>query len=238
MILFNDLTIFTEYLIPSIFVIYLYNKRTGKLNQVFSLIHLLLLSAIPIFTALFLLDLNPFTLFKYTWTSWTTPVQYIFFMILIYYSSYNKEKDKPYSITMSLHMALFCGYMYEIPRYLYLQGLNGLIRFNRQSPFLIHYGIISGFVILWMLRDKKLNYGFGLLFSVALYTVYVIDYVSFHTLVYNNFVFLGFYFPRINILRFPSMMVLYFLVNDIWVNYPHRYKKILTCPQCIAEKNK
>jgi hypothetical protein len=148
-------------------------------------------------------------------------------MILIYKTVHKKTGDLPYSVTLSFHFASLSGYLYEFPRYLSLQGWDGVIRYNRYSPFLIDYSFVAFFVILWLLESKgfKMNVRTVLVFfCYGVFTVWYyfnFDYVQSLRPAYVWFLGVKLYW--IIFLRLPTMIFLLSLTKTLNINNVNNY---------------
>ena len=206
-----DHPLLNEYLIPSVFLLYLAYRRDWKVEPFFTAIYYLVLLALPVYIIMVSLGFNYFEYLKYSWTTATTPVQYMVFIIVAYALLYNLTDDRPYSITTSLHMALAAGYLYEVPRYIYLQGLIRVLRFNKYSLFPVHYSIISVFLVAWLLHIQEFKVSRWFILGVANYLCYcAVFYLGYEWLQSIRFLtyFGGYMVPWINLYRVPAMLML------------------------------
>ena len=170
--------------------------------------------SIPLTYILYHLGVNPFDYLQRTWTTLRTPIQYLSFILLTYIHTYTKTNDIPYSFTLAIHSASAAGYIYEIPRFLVLQGLSGVFRFNKYSPIRIEYSIFAILIIVTMLF--MYNYTPTRYTNVAalLYIAYFIGYPTLQRVrVFTRFH--GIQIPWINLYRLPAMLLLFSLSTGL-----------------------
>ena len=164
----------------------------------------------------YLSGFNLLTLVNNSWRTWATPTQYAVFMILAYELSYNKTQDTSYSMVLSVHMASAAGYLYEIPRYLTLQGFRGLLRVNKFSVFHIDYAILAVFVVMWLLWRKGVKTNRLLLCGYCLYTVWY--FFNFNDVQSVKYIYAWFYdirVPWVCLFRSPTMLFLLSLTQTL-----------------------
>ena len=213
-----DHTLINEYIMPSVFAAYLMYRVYPRAAPLFRAVHALFYVAPAIYLSLVAAGFNVFEGIEYSWTTVTTPVQYMVFILVLYWLIYAKTDDQPYAVTLSLHMALVSGYLYEVPRWIYLQGLPRIIRFNRYGLFWVHYSIISVFLVAWLLCSKRWRINWLAALGVANYVFYcAVFYFGYEWLWSFRFTvyFDSFMIPWINLYRVPAMLMFLCLVSGI-----------------------
>lgn len=219
--MYVDHSLIKEYLPLTIFILYLIHLKTKRIEWVFHIGILSLYGFTILFTGLRILGHNLLGFITSNWRTWATPAMYLGFVILAYRLAYKKTLDHPYSITLSCHMALATGYLYEAPRYLYLQGLKGLLRVSKYSVFRVHYAIISLIIIVWMLHLKDMKYNPIVLFGIQQYEIYFLVFWAKYEWLYEirwQF-FFGRYLPWIYFYRFPAMIMMLLAISQIKLDY-------------------
>ena len=215
-----DHTLINEYIMPSVFAAYLLSHKYPRLEPIFNAAYYIMHAIPPLYLLMVAAGYNVFEGIEYSWTTVTTPVQYMAFVLLLYWLIYAKTDDRPYAVTLSLHMALASGYLYEVPRWIHLQGLLRIIRFNQYGLFWVHYSIISVFIVVWLLYSKRFKLNRLAALGVADYALYcVIFYLGYEWLQSFRFtIYYGsFMIPWINLYRIPAMLMFVYLVSGISV---------------------
>lgn len=205
--MYIDHSILKETIPSLILVLYIFNEKT---KTVFNLIYLSLIAFTIYFTATHLLGIEVLGFITSNWRTWATPALYLAFILATYHISYSKTRDLPYSITLSTHMALATGYLYEAPRYLILQGPLGLIRYSKYSLFTIQYALVSIPIIYLLLRKKGLKHDKWLLFGALNYLIYFTLFILKYEWLQNiRFIktFDGYFVPWIYLYRLPTMIM-------------------------------
>lgn len=217
--MFVDHSIIKEYGILLIFLLYLAHLRTRRLEWVFHIGILSLYSFSIIYTFTHIRGYDLLGFISSNWRTWATPAMYLVFTLVTYGVAHTKTRDHPYSITLACHMTLATGYLYEAPRYLYLQGLRGLIRFSKYSPFRVQYAIISIIIIAWLLLKKKVELNPIVLLGMQQYEVYfLVFWIKYEWLQEIRFIHLikfGYFIPWIYLYRLPAMIMLLLAVTQI-----------------------
>jgi len=212
-----DHSLYKENIPFLILLVYLLNIKYKSLGSVFNGTIYAVAGFIPIFTALYVKGFNPFTYLQYSWRTWTTPVQYALFILVTYLIAYRRTGDTPYSVTLGLHLASASGYLYEVPRYINLQGIGWVIRFNKYSPFIVTYSIIALFVIIALFYQKEYKTTHRTLYTLSAYLLYSAWYSvnldSVYALKRKYIWIMGHDIPWISIFKLPTML---FLVALTW----------------------
>lgn len=201
-------------------LLYLAHLRTRRLEWVFHIGILSLYSFAILYTFTHVRGYDLLGFISSNWRTWATPAMYLVFTLLTYGVAHTKTRDHPYSITLACHMALATGYLYEAPRYLYLQGIRGLIRFSKYSVFRVHYAIISLIIIAWLLYRKNAELmSPRVLLGVTFYTTYFAwFYVNYEWLQEIRFIYVikyGYFIPWIYLYRLPAMTMLLLAVTQL-----------------------
>src|SRR4030042_2192162 len=100
-----DHTLLNEYLLPSVVLLYLAYRRGWKVEPFFTAVYYLVLLALPVYIIMVSLGFNYFEYLKYSWTTATTPVQYMVFIIIAYALLYNLTDARPSYIPTSPQLA-------------------------------------------------------------------------------------------------------------------------------------
>jgi hypothetical protein len=231
--MYIDHSIIKEYVPLALLILYLAHLKTKRLEWVFHIGILSLYSFSILFTLTHIRGYNMLGFITSNWRTWATPAMYLVFTLLTYGFAHTKTRDHPYSITLACHMTLATGYLYEAPRYLYLQGFRGLIRVSKHSPFRIHYAIISIIIIIWLLVNKKMEINPVVLFGLQQYEIYFLVFyakyewlqrIRFETWLHQQIVYdsLGVphsikvvLVPWIYLYRVPAMIMMLLAVSQI-----------------------
>ena len=225
--MFIEPSIIKEYGALLVLLLYLLHLRTRKLEWVFHIGILSLYSFAILYTFIHIRGYDLLGFLRHPrfwelgylqfWQTWATPAMYLVFTLLTYGLAHKRTLDHPYSITLACHMTLTTGYLYEAPRYLYLQGLRGLIRFSKYSLFGVQYAIISIIIIVWLLLNKKMSINPTVLMGMQLYEAYfIIFWARYAWLTEIRFAtYWGYMIPWINLYRLPTMIMMLLAVSQI-----------------------
>ena len=150
----------------------------------------------------------------YTWRNLITPIQYAVFTSLNYFTAYHRSHDHAYSVTVAVHLASASGYLYEVPRFLFLQGVPGLLRFNKYSPFLVDYAILSIPIIYTLYQHNGYKVNSVVVAGLATYFLYCgifyLEYTYLFDTIRREIIYcLEYVIPWINLYRIPTMVMLW-----------------------------
>lgn len=140
-----------------IYALYRINNKRPLYDALFYVFIFPIVALIPIHTLLYANGFNVFTLLDHGWRGWITPIQYSMTILGLFYIINKRTNNVSYATTLSYTIATASGYIYEIPRYFKLQGLEGLLRHNKYSMFRYDYAIIAVFVVILLLREVKIR---------------------------------------------------------------------------------
>ena len=222
--MFHEHAFLKQTIPPLLLLLYLVNVKTKKTEPIFHALIIAIYLFIPLYLTAYLSGFNILTLINNSWRTWATPTQYAIFMIAAYELTFRKTRDVSYSMVLSVHMASATGYLYEIPRYFYLQGLRGLIRFNKYSVFKVSYSIISLAIIVVLLSERTARLNKQTLLSLFVYGVFTVWYYSnFQQALSLKYVYAwvcGVRVPWVCIFRTPTMLFLLSLTQTLNTNTP------------------
>jgi len=209
-----DHSVLKELVPLPVLALYLLSKRYPICDRVASYVFYAGVVFLPVYTFIYYLSgTNLFQLLDHGWRTYTTPVTYIVYVLSAYSVSIAKTRHSSYSLALAYHLALFTGYIYEIPRYLHLQGIQGLIRYNYMSPFIVCYAILAGPVSLWLLTRKPYKINTPILaVTILIYLgycyIYLYHYPLLHNMRYNTlYSYNGVVLPWISFYRLPAMLL-------------------------------
>lgn len=199
----------------SFFIMYLVSLKYRKMDSiylVFCVLQSVVISCYP-FYDLFLSR-------GFLINSWVLPisfVQYASFSLLITCIALFRTQKINYSVTLSIIITSGVGYLYEIPRFLRLQGLPGLTRPNIHSPLIIDLQIICLILIPIMLLFRKIKVDLKIVLSGINYVVYCwVYYHWFDSLIaFRRSSVLWIWIPHIFMFRLPIMIFFVCLVSQI-----------------------
>lgn len=211
-------------LIPaSVFVLYLMSRFTRKIDLIFWALFYGNVFVIFCFPALNFLKIS--NLITGTWTLGISFFQYLSFIFIISCIAYYRTNRINYSVTLSILLSSASGYLYEVPRYLNLQGVAGLFRFNKYSPLVFDLQVFIVFIIIGFLLFRGIR--IDLKTSLAFYNYWAYCYVYYHY--FDQLIWIRrwsrfwIFIPHIVIFRLPIMILFIVLVNQI--NYKSRRSK-------------
>ena len=206
--------LFRNLIVPLFMSIYLIDETTElDFDQFFKWFSLLTLLAIPGYLGFLLLGVNPFSLIVYpSWTSWISPMQYLVYTSLLSRVLYDRTDDSSFSYCLAVVSASVVGYLYEVPRWLIMDGFWGLFRTARNSLLVLDFGMLAVPFLFFMLRDRKPVLSKGLLISGVGYLLYVMFYaqiVGYY--IHTVYPLVG--LPTTVLCRVPAMWLVYHLVT-------------------------
>jgi len=141
-----------------------------------------------------------------SWTYSTSFTVYYLGFIIIFCILRIKNMSYSYSLTLTTSLITASGWLYELPRYYRILGLEGLIRTNRDSIVRYDIGIIATILSILLLYKKNYKIKEYTLINIFLYIVYCICYYEPFLRVYR--VSIGMYFYKIIMLMLLIGIVL------------------------------
>lgn len=154
-------------------MLYLINSfNDNKYNKYFTILAVLMAFMFPI---LIIIGVPLDVVILDSWRTITTYFIYYMGFMIIYTMLKVKGFDSTYSLTMAVNTITSCGYLYEIPRFYNLLGLNGLIRYNNGS---YDYGMMSTIIMVLLIIKVGYKKWINLYPSIIGYIAYLISYYN------------------------------------------------------------
>ena len=199
----------------SVFLLYLASRFTRKIDPIFWALFYGDVFLIFCFPALNFLKIS--TLITGSWRLGISFLQYLSFIFIIICVAYYRTNKISYSVTLSMLLSSASGYLYEVPRFLRIQGIVGLFRFNVYSPMVFDLQIFFVLLIPTLLLFRGIR--IDLKTSLAFYNYWVYSYIYYHF--FDELIFIRrwsrfwIFIPHIVIFRLPIMILFIVLVNQI-----------------------
>ena len=212
---------FLKELVPAlVFVLYLMSRIRPKIDPVFRAMFFIQVALIFSWPVIVFLKVP--SLLAGSWRLGISFFQYLSFAFIISLITYYRTNKMNYSVTLSIILTSASGYLYEVPRFLKIQGIVGLFRFNKYSPLVFDLQIFFVLLIPALLLFRGIR--IDLKTSLAFYNYWAYSYVYYHF--FDELIFIRrwsrfwIFIPHIVIFRLPIMILFIVLVNQI--NYKSR----------------
>jgi len=118
--------------------------------------------------------------------SWASPwcaVHYLAASSLVTWLAQRKQHPPGFAVTLAVLAGGAVGYLYEVPYWLRIDGLDGLFRTAARSWSVVDWGFLSVFLFLWMVESAGVEWRRPEVAAGAgLYAVYVASNLSFRRL--------------------------------------------------------
>ena len=184
-------------------ILYLINSfSNNKYNKYFTKLALLIGLIFPI---LLIIDI-PFNFFILNgWRKTNTYIIYYFGFIVIYTMLKVKGFNSSYSLIMGINAITACGYLYEVPRYYHLLGLDGILRRNGSMFTYYDFGVMSTIIMILLLIKVGYRNPTNLISSIVGYSLYLISY--YNPILYDLRLYFKLSFYRIIVLTLLIILI-------------------------------
>jgi len=148
-------------------------------------------------------------LFRISW-SYPAPIEYGLFIFFVYRFLFSQGLHEFEAYFIALLSALGSGWLYEIPRWIYLHNLIGIINPNATKVFFTDFQVFC-LPLVYIIVNSRLEYDLPLNLEF-IFPLYLITFVL--TLI-NPFVYSIFGGLWLWIIRVPTLLFIYYLLSGI-----------------------